>query len=59
MYKDLQLNREKRERLEDAHKALDLARTSTEALTKWTVAQEERNRTMEQMARALERFGQK
>jgi hypothetical protein len=54
--KDGEANKEKQARIDDAKAAIEIARTSTEALTKWTVAQEERNRTMEQMARAVERL---
>ena len=58
-YKDRALYAEKERRIEDASKAIELARTSSETLTKWTIAQENQNKAMADMARAVERLGTK
>jgi hypothetical protein len=54
--KDRELSREKKERLEDAMRAIDLAKVSAETMTKWTITQENQNKAMSDMARALERL---
>jgi hypothetical protein len=57
--KDRELGKERSERLADAQRAIDLARTSAETLTKWTIAQENQNKAIADMARAVERLGGK
>jgi hypothetical protein len=56
IYKDRKLETEKQERLADAQKAIDLARVSAESLTKWTIAQDNQNKAIADMARAVERL---
>jgi hypothetical protein len=51
LYNDL--TKERDGRLADAKAFTDMVRASTEATTRWTMAQEERNKAMEEMAQAL------
>jgi hypothetical protein len=51
LYNDL--GKERTMRIDDAKAASELVRASTEAIVRWTLAQEERNRSMDEMTVAL------
>ena len=52
--KDKELSEERRERLSDAKAIVEMVKAHTEAMTKWTISQDERNKSTEALTSAVQ-----